>query len=49
MTYKNKGPPKRSEGVLQTGSCRYLLPHYHIIYLVISYTTNQWQTPPTVQ
>ena len=23
MTYKNKGPPKRSEGVLQTGIRRY--------------------------
>ena len=36
MTYKNKGPPKRSEGVLQTGICLYLIYQntYHSIQVI---------------
>lgn len=30
MTYKNKGPPKRSEGVLQTGIRRYDISFRHL-------------------
>lgn len=32
MTYKNKGPPKRSEGVLQTGNCQILCNRVILIY-----------------